>query len=166
VIVAVIADTHIPRRARDLPPSAWRRIDTAEVVIHAGDVTAPSFLEALQRHTAVHAVRGNNDIDMAGLPDTLELTLSGVPIAITHDAGPRTARRQRISARFPAARIVVFGHSHIPFLEDEGALMLLNPGSPTDRRRMPTFTMAMLDVRDGEISSAGIVDLGLERAAR
>jgi putative phosphoesterase len=160
-----MADTHIPRRARDLPAGAWEVVSGCDVVLHAGDVVDPSFLDDLAAVVPVHAVRGNNDLDLPGLPERLEVDLGGTRVAMVHDSGPSAGRRARLRGWFPAARVVVYGHSHIPFLEDDGDLLVLNPGSPTDRRRMPTFTMAVLDLGpDGP--RADLVDLGRERADR
>jgi putative phosphoesterase len=162
--LAVLADTHIPRRARDLPPGAWRVVETADAVLHAGDVVDTALLAALGRERPVWAVLGNNDLPLRGiLPERLELDLDGVPVAMVHDTGPAAGRRARLRRWFPDARVVVFGHSHIPVVEDDGALLLLNPGSPTDRRRMPTFTLAVLTLEAGR-PHAELVDLGQERA--
>lgn len=167
VRVAVIADTHIPRRAPDLPATAWREIAHADAVIHAGDITAASFLERLStRSRRVIAVRGNNDHELDLLPERVEVVLAGVRVAVIHDSGAASGRRRRLRALFPDARAVVFGHSHIPLLEDDADLLMLNPGSPTDRRRMPAFSMAMLSLRDGAINGVRLIDLGLERAPR
>jgi putative phosphoesterase len=134
-------------------------------VIHAGDVTAACFLERLRRRSRrLVAVRGNNDSELTTLSETAELTIAGVSVGVIHNAGAVTGRRRRLRALFPRARVVVFGHSHIPLLEDDGHLLMLNPGSPTDRRRMPSFTMALLTVGSGAIEQARIVDLGVERA--
>ena len=160
--VAVLADTHLPRRGRDLPPSAWRLIDEADLVFHAGDVTDRSLLDRIATRRPVHAVCGNNDLTLRDLPEVQMITIDGVAMAILHDSGAAAGRRQRLRRLFPEARVVVFGHSHIPVCEDDGELLLLNPGSPTDRRAMPSFTMAMLTLADGA-PSAEIVDLGLER---
>jgi putative phosphoesterase len=84
------------------------------------------------------------------LPETLEFEFGGVRIAMIHDSGPRKGRRIRVRRRFPDARVIVFGHSHIPLLEDEDGLLLLNPGSPTDRRRQPEHTFALLRVEERE----------------
>ncbi len=165
ITLAVVADTHIPRRAPDLPRGAWRHVDSAGAVLHAGDVTSSDFLRRLGERTVLHAVRGNNDLELAGLPETRTVEVEGVKVAMVHDSGPSTGRRQRLRQQYPEARVVVFGHSHIPLLDDDGSLLLLNPGSPTDRRRMPTFTMALLHLDNGE-ARAEIADLGLERAAR
>ncbi len=161
--VAVIGDTHLPRRARDLPPGAWALIHSSELVIHTGDVTHGSLLERIAAHTPLHAVRGNNDLDLPDLPDQLVLELGGVRLAVVHDSGPSAGRRARLRARWPDARVVVFGHSHIPVCDDDGDLLLLNPGSPTDRRSMPTFTMGLMSL-EGGVVAAEIVDLGLERS--
>lgn len=161
--IAVIADTHIPGRARDLPPTAWRIVRECDAVIHAGDVVTPPLLERLGAVVPVHAVLGNNDMPLRGrLPERLEIDVEGVRVAVVHDSGPAQGRRARLRSWFPGARAVVFGHSHMPLLEDDGGLLLLNPGSPTDRRRMPCFTMATLDCAAGACT-ATLVDLGLER---
>jgi putative phosphoesterase len=164
VRLAVLADTHIPTRARDLPPGAWRVIEATEGVLHAGDLTVPAVLEGLRRRVPVWAVLGNNDHALRGLlPERVELELGGVAVAMVHDSGPMAGRRARLRRWFPAARVVVFGHSHIPVAEDDGELLLLNPGSPTDRRRMPSFTLAVLTLGRRGVD-AEIVDLGQERA--
>jgi putative phosphoesterase len=162
--VAVLSDTHLPRRGHDLPPRAWEVIAGCSAVIHAGDVVERGLLERLASVAPLHAVRGNNDTDLPDLPDTLSVELGGVSIVVVHDSGPAAGRRLRLRRRHPQARVIVFGHSHIPLVDDDGDLLLLNPGSPTDRRAQPTFTMALLDVADG-VASAAIVDLGLERAS-
>ena len=161
--VAVLGDTHLPRRGRDLPPTAWRLIESSDMAIHTGDVTDGPLLERIAQRGPLHAVRGNNDIQLAELPEHLMLDIDGVRIAVMHDSGARSGRRQRLRARWPEARVAVFGHSHMPVCDDDGDLLLLNPGSPTDRRAMPSFTMAVMTLRDGEVA-AEIFDLGLERA--
>jgi predicted phosphodiesterase len=92
------------------------------------------------------------------LPETVELDIDGVSAAMIHDSGPKKGRHNRMRRRFPSARVVVFGHSHIPWLTDEDGLMLLNPGSPTDKRREPDFTFAALWIESGS-AEAEIVSL-------
>jgi uncharacterized protein len=147
-LAVVIADTHIPRRARTLPQPLIPYLERADLVLHAGDLMEPALLDELAAYAPVRAVRGN--MDPEGLPETLELEFGGVRVAMIHDSGPKRGRRARMRRRFPDARVVVFGHSHIPLLEDEDGLMLLNPGSPTDRRRQPRHTFALLRVEGGE----------------
>jgi putative phosphoesterase len=152
-LAAVIADTHIPRRARELPENLLPHLERAELILHAGDLMDPTLLERLAAYASVRAVRGNLDPEKAKLPDVLEFEFGGVRIAMIHDAGPKKGRRSRMRRRFPEARVVVFGHSHIPWLEDEEGLLLLNPGSPTDRRRQPEHTFALLLAEGGKVQA-------------
>jgi putative phosphoesterase len=148
-LAVVIADTHIPRRAKALPEGLVPYLERADLVMHAGDLMDPALLEELAAYAPVEAVRGN--LDPEGLPVTREFEFGGARISMVHDSGARRGRRARLRRRFPNARVVVFGHSHIPFLEDEEGLMLLNPGSPTDRRRQPRHTFALLRAEGGEV---------------
>lgn len=150
LLAIVIADTHIPRRAETLPEAIFRHLERADLVLHAGNLMDPALLDVLGAYALTRAVRGNLDPPDAGLPETLEFDFDGVRIAMIHDSGRKQGRRNRMKRRFPEARVVVFGHSHIPWLEDEDGLLLLNPGSPTDKRRQPDHTFALLRVEDGE----------------
>ena len=157
-LAVVLADTHIPRRAKALPEDLLPHLERADLILHAGDLMDPSLLDMLGAYAPVHAVRGNLDPPDAGLPETLEFDFGGVRVAMIHDSGRKHGRRNRMKRRFPEARVVVFGHSHIPWLEDEDGLLLLNPGSPTDKRRQPDYTFALLRVEDG-VARAEILTL-------
>lgn len=150
MLAVVIADTHIPRRAKKLPDVLIPHLECADLILHAGDLMDPALLEELAEYAPVRAVRGNVDSVQLDLPETLEFDFGGIAVAMIHDSGPKKGRRARMKRRFPEARVVVSGHSHIPWLEDEDGLMLLNPGSPTDRRRQPEHTFALLRVEGGE----------------
>lgn len=150
MLAVVIADTHIPRRAKRLPEGLTPHLERADLILHAGDLMDPTLLDELGGYAPVKAVRGNVDPPAADLPETLEFVFGGVRVAVIHDSGPKKGRRNRMRRRFPDARLVVFGHSHIPWLEDEDGLLLLNPGSPTDRRRQPDHTFALLRAESGE----------------
>lgn len=110
----------------------------------------PALLDELKVYAPVCAVRGNLDPPEAELPETLEFEFGGASVAMIHDSGPKRGRRSRMRKHFPESRVVVFGHSHIPWLEDEDGLLLLNPGSPTDKRRQPNYTFALLRVDGGD----------------
>jgi putative phosphoesterase len=162
--VAVLADTHAPRYWKSCPPEVARRLDGVDLILHAGDVCRATVLEELAGFAPVRAVLGNNDTpDVAawGAPETLRLDLDGLPVAMVHDAGPAAGRPRRMRRRFPDARLVVFGHSHIPLdlvlgsVED--GVRVFNPGSPTDRRRQPRGTMGLLRVEDGRVLETRIV---------
>ncbi|CAN5598639.1 metallophosphoesterase [soil metagenome] len=156
-LAVVLADTHIPRRAKALPENLMPHLEEANLVLHAGDLMDPKLLDTLTAYAPVKAVRGNLDPPEARLPETLEFEFGGANVAMIHDSGPKKGRRNRMRRRFPEARGVVFGHSHIPWLEDEDGLLLLNPGSPTDKRRQPDFTFATLQVEDGEVRAEIVV---------
>ena len=160
VKVIVLSDTHAPRRWRSCPPAVAEQLRGADLILHAGDVCTAAVLDELAGFAPVWAVRGNNDgPDVAawGAPDTLELELDGLPVAMIHDAGPASGRPARMRRRFPAAALVVFGHSHIPLDHTGDGQRIFNPGSPTDRRRQPQGTLGVLDVRDGQLACARIV---------
>ena len=159
----LLADTHLPKRARDLPAEVWDAVVAADVVVHAGDWVDVALLDVLESRSArLVGCYGNNDgPDVAawGAPETLELDLDGLAVAMIHDAGAKTGRLKRMRRRFPAADLVVFGHSHIPLDESDGDLRILNPGSPTDKRRQPHPTLAELVVDDGRLTRCAIIEL-------
>ena len=150
-LAVVIADTHIPRRARSLPEELIPYLERADLILHAGDLIEPSLLQELAIYAPVRAVKGNVDPSDSNLPETLEFDFGGARMAMIHDSGRKEGRRRRLKKRFPDARVVVFGHSHVPFLEDEDGLLLLNPGSPTDKRWQPCHTFALLWVGEGRV---------------
>ncbi len=147
----VIADTHMPRRARALPDNLLAHLERADLILHAGDLVGKDLLRELGAYAPVRAVRGNLDPPNLNLPQAVEFEFGGARVAMIHDSGRKQGRRARLRRRFPDARVVVFGHSHIPFLEDEDDFMLLNPGSPTDRRRQPRHTFALLYAEEGRV---------------
>jgi putative phosphoesterase len=154
VVVAVISDTHMPRRNRRLPEACVERLKAADAILHAGDLMELEVLRELQAlGPPVHAVRGNVDSAelQARLPLQRVLDLAGVKVGMLHDAGARTGRLERMRRRFPEAQAVVFGHSHIPLHEEGGGFQIFNPGSPTERRRSPHHTMGVATVADGAI---------------
>jgi len=156
-LAAIIADTHIPRRASALPENLLPYLERVDLILHAGDLMEPALIDVLAAHAPTRAVRGNLDPPGVDLPDALAFEFGGVSVAMIHDSGAKKGRRNRMKRRFPDARVVVFGHSHIPWLDDEDGLLLLNPGSPTDRRRQPNYTFAFLRAEDGEVTAEIVV---------
>ncbi|MEU6410491.1 metallophosphoesterase family protein [Microbispora sp. NPDC046933] len=158
--VVVLADTHAPRRWKSCPPAVAEHLRGAELILHAGDVCTADVLVELSAYAPVHAVLGNNDgPDVAawGAPETLELDLGGLRVAMIHDSGQAAGRTARMRRRFPEADLVVFGHSHIPMDLTGDGVRVFNPGSPTDRRRQPHGTIGILDVEGGVLRRAEIV---------
>jgi uncharacterized protein len=153
--VVLTADTHVPKRARDLPASLWRAIEDADVVVHAGDWVDVALLDEFEARAArVVGVYGNNDGPplRARLPEVARAELAGVRLAVVHETGPAAGRERRCAQRFPDVDVLVFGHSHIPWDSTApGSLRLLNPGSPTDRRRQPVATYMNVEIDDGQL---------------
>jgi uncharacterized protein len=153
--LAVISDTHLPRRSRALPAACVERLRAADLVIHTGDFVARSVLDELETlGPRVVAVHGNQDDDelRALLPAERVVEADGARIGLVHDAGPSRSRLERMRRRFPDCVAVVFGHSHIPLHEAApDGFAIFNPGSPTDRRRQPAHTMGMAYAADGAV---------------
>lgn len=152
--IAVISDTHMPRGSRALPADCVERLRAADLILHAGDVATVAFLEELRRlGPPVVAVHGNVDEPAlrAQVPQQLELLAGDVRIGLIHDAGPRAGREERLVARFPGCATVVYGHTHLPQVARHGKVWILNPGSPTERRRAPGRTMIELTAAGREL---------------
>jgi uncharacterized protein len=164
VRLVLTADTHVPKRARDLPPALWRAVEEADVVVHAGDWVHVDLLDAIEsRTTRLVGVYGNNDGPAlrARLPEVARADLAGLRLAVVHETGPATGRERRCAARFGDCDVLVFGHSHIPWdTVAPGGLRLLNPGSPTDRRRQPHCTYATARVVGGRLADVELHRLG------
>lgn len=160
VRVVVVSDTHSPRRWKSCPPRVAEHLRDADVILHAGDVCTADVLDELAEFAPVHVVLGNNDgPDVAawGAPETLQIDLDGLLVAMIHDSGQATGRTARMRRRFPDADLVVFGHSHIPLDQAGDGVRIFNPGSPTDRRRQPQGTIGILDIQDGDLVDAQII---------
>ena len=159
----VVSDTHVPSRARTLPSRVWAAVENADVVFHAGDwVTAALLDEFEHRSKRLIAVYGNNDGPelRRRLPETAYVTLDGVRFAMVHETGPAKGRERRCEALYPDADVLVFGHSHIPWdTTSPGGLRLLNPGSPTDRRRQPVCTYLSATVDAGNLVDVRLVEV-------
>ncbi|HEX3361097.1 MAG TPA: metallophosphoesterase family protein [Solirubrobacterales bacterium] len=152
-MIAVISDTHMPKGGRVLPARCVELLGEADAALHAGDFITVATLREIAALCPgpLHAVHGNVDEGelRSALPETLEVELDGARIAMIHDAGPSHGRLARMRGRFPRADAVVFGHSHLPLHEEEDGFQIFNPGSPTERRRAPRHSMAMLKVEAG-----------------
>jgi putative phosphoesterase len=151
----LISDTHLPARARELPAQVWREVGAADVVVHAGDWVDVALLDELEARSArLIGVYGNNDGPAlrARLPEIARADLAGVRLAVIHETGAKQGREQRCDAQFPDTDVLVFGHSHIPWdTVAPSGLRLLNPGSPTDRRRQPYCTYQTARVEGGAL---------------
>jgi putative phosphoesterase len=170
VSVVFISDTHVPNRARELPHSLWTAIGSADVVVHAGDWVDVALLDQLeQRSRRLVGVYGNNDHGALRerLPEVARVELEGLRFAVVHETGSAQGRERRCAERFPDVDVLVFGHSHIPWDSvAAGGLRLLNPGSPTDRRRQPSGTYLTATVDEGRLADLTLHALPVRAGAR
>jgi uncharacterized protein len=157
VRLIVLSDTHIPDFARKIPDALIPALRSADLILHAGDVTSPGVLDELAAYAPVHAAFGNRDLPEVlawGALPVVDLELEGSRVAMLHDSGPSEGRERRMRRRFPQADLIVFGHSHIPVDVQHDGMRMLNPGSPTWKRRQPAPTYATVDLVDGTIKTA------------
>jgi putative phosphoesterase len=151
-----MSDTHLPQRARELPARLLAELPRADVVFHAGDWVDAATLDLLEsRCRGLVGVYGNNDgPDLrARLPEVAYTEIGGLRFGVVHETGAAQGREARCAARYPELDVLVFGHSHIPWdTTAPGGLRLLNPGSPTDRRRQPHCTYMTATVGDGRLT--------------
>ena len=157
----VLSDTHIRRGgSRRLPDAAYALLETADVILHAGDVVCADLLDELGGFAPTYAVLGNNDLDpgLSHLPETRVVAVAGVDVGMIHDSGPAKGRAVRLRRLFPSAGVVVFGHSHIPWNEvGLDGQVLFNPGSPTERRMQPVHTMGVIEIDGADVVRRDIV---------
>ena len=161
MLVAAIADTHLPRGTRALPDACVARLRAADLILHAGEVVSAAFLGELEAlGPPVRAVYGNMDEQALRetLPKELVVEVGETRIGMVHVPGPAAGREARLTARFPGCDAVVYGHTHVPQVERRQGVWILNPGSPTERRRAPRHTMLELRV-EGRTIAAELVDL-------
>ena len=158
-----MADTHVPNRARDLPGELWDAVDAADVVVHAGDWVDVSLLDKLEsRAKRLVACYGNNDGPALRrrLPEIGHIRLDGFRLGVIHETGQSAGREARCATNYPDFDVLVFGHSHIPWdTVAPGGLRLLNPGSPTDRRRQPFATYMTTSVENGQLTEVELHQL-------
>jgi hypothetical protein len=161
--LVLISDTHLPVRAKKLPKAVWEAIERADVVIHAGDWVTVGLLDELESRAArMIGCWGNNDGPelRARLPEVARVTLDGLSIAVVHETGSAKGRELRCEAAYPGVDVLVFGHSHIPWdTTSPRGLRLLNPGSPTDRRRQPYCTYQTASIVAGRLEEVALHNL-------
>jgi putative phosphoesterase len=146
-VLVLLGDTHLPRGSRRLPDRCLELLRRADAVVHTGDVVTAGALQELEAFAPVHAVHGNADEPLlqAALPERLVVELEDLRIGVVHSGGPRPGRHERLRAWFPGCHLVAYGHSHLPEVALVAGTWIVNPGSPTERRRAPARTVAVVE---------------------
>jgi uncharacterized protein len=151
--IILIGDTHLPRFGRVLPEPLVDALRDADHILHAGDLTEPFVLDLLDVHARTDAVAGNNDppdlVERLGLARVVRIDRMRIGLTHGHHGPGRTTPERAwrtFAAADPPVHAVAFGHSHQPMVERRGSTWLLNPGSPTDRRRQPTYSFLRISV--------------------
>ncbi len=161
--ITVLSDTHIPKRAKDIPQRLWEEIKQTNLVLHAGDVVLPLVLEKIAQYAPIRAVRGNMDpIELLSiLPDYDLIEVEGVKIGLTHGQGAPNHVKPYVRSLFKGydLQVVIFGHSHQPELSNENGVWYLNPGSPTDPFFAPYLSYARMEIDKGRIIDIKIQSL-------
>ena len=130
-----------------MPADCIRLLEQADFILHTGDITAASVLAELESFGPVAAVHGNMDEPdlRASLPGRRVVEAEGHRIGLVHDARGAGGRHERLLQEFPDCDVIAYGHTHVPEVVRVGEIWILNPGSPTERRRAPDHTMIVLE---------------------
>lgn len=154
--IVVVSDTHMPRMSKKLPERLIAELADADAILHAGDWTSADVYPMLAAYAPTYGVSGNNDgPDLRkkfGLKKLLKLGGCSIGLVHGHGANKSIATETRAVEAFRGQRldVIVYGHSHIPVLKRIGKTIVLNPGSPTDKRRQPQYSYAILRIEDGK----------------
>ncbi|RUS46210.1 metallophosphoesterase family protein [Cohnella sp. AR92] len=157
--LGIVSDTHMPRMAKELPEPLVHAFRKVDAILHAGDWTDLRILEQLEKLAPVYGVAGNNDgtdiVKKFGYRKILQL--GGVSIGLVHGHGDggRTATETRALRAFQNDPVdaIVYGHSHLPVLKRVNGLLVFNPGSPTDKRRLSQFSFGLMKIEEGRIQA-------------
>ncbi len=147
--IGVISDTHVPH-FKQVPAVIWQHFAGVELIIHAGDLSILAVISELETIAPVVAVQGNIEQEevVLKLPIKREIVIGGCRIGIVHILGDAKSHARVARQEFPLARVVIFGHSHIPYNQEHDGQLLFNPGSATDRRRQPACSLGLLHIDD------------------
>lgn len=150
--IIITSDTHLPSGQRKLPKRLLEACETADLIIHAGDWNSVEVYEKLSQFTQVKGVIGNTDDDSirALFPEQERMKLAGFNIGIVHGHGEKQTTEKRVLAAFVDEHtdVIIYGHSHIPLIRYVHKTLLINPGSPTYKRKLPYYSFAKLKVTD------------------
>ncbi|AET68891.1 phosphoesterase, MJ0936 family [Desulfosporosinus orientis DSM 765] len=153
--IVVLSDTHL-REGKSLPKIVWDHLEKADLILHAGDLTHMSLINELACIAPVRGVSGNCDGWDVRLPDQDIVECESLKIGLIHGSsgkGKTTPERAYYAFLESEVDIIVFGHSHSPFMEWRNGILLFNPGSPTDKRREQNFSFGLMDIEHGQVKA-------------
>jgi putative phosphoesterase len=143
VLVGLISDTHGLVR-----PEIFAALAGVELILHAGDVGGAGVLTEIGALAPVYAVYGNTDAPGGSLPAELDLDLGGLSIHVSHGHELGSPTPARLLAR-SKADVIVFGHTHKPLVERDGARLVVNPGAAGPRRFNLKPSVARMAIANG-----------------
>lgn len=148
--IGILADTHI-RKGKSLPRCIWDKLEDVDAILHAGDLVTENVLEELAILAPVTAVKGNCDWLIEELPSKIITKLGRIRVGLTHGyLGKGNSTQQRAYNTFAEEQvdIIIFGHSHIPFKSFMDGVLMFNPGSPTEKRGQPYYSLGIMTVEE------------------
>ncbi|GLX70728.1 metallophosphoesterase family protein [Paenibacillus glycanilyticus] len=160
--IIVVSDTHMPRMAKALPPRLLAELANADLIIHAGDWTSSSVYSELSKFAPVKGVAGNNDgeIIVKKLGYKKIVSAGGKRIGLVHGHLPYSGKKAEQNAALAftpnQVDVIVFGHSHVPYMKEHNGVLLFNPGSPTAKRKQPQYSFGVMHISDGELKARHI----------
>jgi uncharacterized protein len=149
--IVVLSDTHMPGRGKELPPVLIKELSSADLIVHAGDWNTLEVHEMLKEYGRVEGVYGNTDTQEIRdvFPKKHLLHAEDYTIGIVHGDGKgKTTEKRAFEAFDVKPDIIIFGHSHIPYVRFYQGVLLFNPGSATDKRKQPYYSFGILDIED------------------
>ncbi len=162
--IGVISDTHIRRLPINLPERLYQIFEDVDMILHAGDIQHQEVLYELSAFAPVYAVAGNCDgWDIAhALGRKRIIDVKGFKIGIVH--GSARGDNAWISAysefdplldlKRPKLDCLIYGHTHAPYLNEVNGMKIMNPGSPTEKRSQPHYTVGMIEIMDGRLETS------------
>lgn len=150
--LVILSDTHMPKKGKRLPHRLIKELKGANLIIHAGDWNSMEVYDMLSKYAPVKGVHGNTDNEdiTANFPAKNIVTIKNFRIGLVHGHGDKKTTEKRAWEAFDeeSLDVIIFGHSHIPFLRYFKKVLLINPGSLTDKRTQPYYSFAVMNIED------------------
>ncbi|ASF41568.1 metal-dependent phosphodiesterase [Halobacillus halophilus] len=151
--IVVLSDTHMPKKGKSLPERLVEELPSADAIIHTGDWHSKEVVEELKKYgPPLYGVYGNVDGEdiQSVFPYKQTIELNGFRIGLIHGHGEKKTTEKRAVEGFKGEEVdlIIFGHSHLPLTRYMNKVMLFNPGSVTDKRKMPYYSFGILRLEE------------------